>query len=736
MKNFETLIFKCLLMIVLISYPVLSNKNEISGIVVNAENNEPLSGANVYFKFSLLGTITDDSGFFRIKTDLQLNKDTLIVNYLGYKEYRVSLDKFINNSVIKLYVDVLSLEKGIAVFAEKFDLGKQDVPHSAFVVDAQQIERYGTNEISDLFKTDPSVVIDGNDLDGRKIQIRGSDADEVNVYIDGILINNIGLDNTADLSVIPPANIKKMEILKGANLVLLGSGAFGGVVNITSHKKIEREYSVNFKYGNLNNRFVAAEINTSIIDNIFLNYYGSVTTLSPDVELFPSERLTEKTTSEEIRTAKQNHHLTLFYIKPKSQYMFKMIGYLLDYTKPDWENQRKNLMMAGAYKGGIFGIDNFDISLNYLFNDDLITRAAPRDASYLSTFLSQRSHLKIAKNMSSSLEDDSGLNFQVVTEYFHDELFNKSEVEINNITSRLYNGYLYDNRANFGGVLSFANKMNESGSMRWNTFAGLRSEFLANGRQYNVTTFGVEVTSDQVYWKVSPYFNYGDNIKIPTLQDNAYLLHLRNLAASQEGLDPIKLIPENNTSYEIGVNYQYTPSQYYFESIEANFALYSNRVYNKLLKTQKENIIVERQIGQVQNKGIEATVKMNQLFSNTNLAVSYGLLDVDNVLLYAYKPEQKLSISADYASPFGFYCNSVLFFEGKSVAWEYNDQNAIEVVEINPFYDVDFTVGYNFKINPVTIGVKFSGYNIFDNAGFQFYYLKKRFYQAGLSLQY
>lgn len=736
MRKNEIKILQCFLFIFVFAFSVFSETREISGLVMDVEDDSPLQGANVFLKSSNLGTVTDTEGFFRFEVDNQSLDDTLIVNYLGYQEYRIHTRDFINNSVIGLKVDILAMEKEIAVFADKFDLGKQDIPHSAFVIDAKQIDRYGTNEMSDLFKADPSVRVEGNDLDGRKIQIRGSDPDEVNVYIDGILINNIGLDNTADLSIISPANIQKLEILKGANLLLLGSGAFGGVVNITSRKKIEREYSVNLKYGSFSNKYVATELNLPLPNNIYLNYYGSLNTMSPEIELFPSERFEEKTKNEQIRTVRQNHHLTLFYTTPKSQYMTKVIGYLLDYDKPDWQNKRKNLLVAGNFKGSIFDIDNFDISLNYLFNDDVITRDAPRDAKYLSTFLSQRVHLKVARNFVSLVDRESNFNFQVISEYFHDELFNKSEVDLNNQKSRLYNGYLYDNRASVGAVVSFANEMNESGSMYWNTFGGMRGDFLANGKWYKVSSFGVEVNFDQTYWKISPYFNYGDNIKIPTLQDNAYLTHLKDLAAAQEGLDPITLIPENSTSYEVGINYSYLPANYYFENIDVNLALFSNHVYNKLLKTQIENIIVEKQLGEVSTKGIEATLRVNKLFSSLNLSLSYGTLDVDNLILYAYKPESKFSFQGEFYTNFGFYISGVFFNEGKSVAWEYNDQNDIEIVTLDSYYDVDFTVGYNFKVGDFNTSIKASGYNVFDNAGFQYYYLKKRFYQVGFSVAY
>ena len=179
-----------------------------------------------------------------------------MINFLGYTEFRQRVGEYQNASLIQLQPDILQIDKAITVFADKIDLARKELPHATFSVDVEKIERYGTSEISDLFKADPTVRIEGNDLDGRRIQIRGSDPDEVNVYIDGILINNIGFENAADLSVISTDNIEKLEILKGSNLILLGSGAFGGVVNITTRRSLEQKYGLRFKYGSVTQWYV------------------------------------------------------------------------------------------------------------------------------------------------------------------------------------------------------------------------------------------------------------------------------------------------------------------------------------------------------------------------------------------------------------------------------------------------------------------------------------------------
>jgi hypothetical protein len=452
--------------------------------------------------------------------------------------------------------------------------------------------------------------------------------------------------------------------------------------------------------------------------------------------LFPSERFDAKSSSRLIKTQKQNHHLSLNYYTNQGHYGAKLIGYFLDYDKPDWINQRKNFMLAGAYQGDLLFIKNLDIALNYLYNDDVIRREAPRDAEYVSTFLSQRLHLRLTKNFNAMSSDDEKLSVQLLSEYFHDELFDKMEVQEKSRTGRLYDGYLYENRASLGGVVSFANKMDKHGLLSWQTFFGIRSDFMANGKWYKTTSYGIQLDMKWGNNEISPYVSFGENIKIPSLQESATLTHLQNLSEIQEGVEAIKLIPENSSSFEIGIQYSYQPQKLFFKEMNFNFALYSTRIFNKMLKTRLDNVIVQRLLGEVKTKGIEGMLKINKVYSDINLGLSYGILDVNNPLLYAYKPDRRYGVHVEYVPDAEWYVTGIFFYEGRSIAWNYSDQLAIETVEVPSFYDLDLIFGYNFYFKKIQVQLQAAGYNFLDNAGYQFYDLKKRFLQIGLAVKY
>lgn len=716
---------------------IFSKETELKGKIADLNNRSALAGANVYLLNKKAGTTSSTNGFFSLFINESDINDTLIVEFLGYKDYKIVVNKFSNNNTIYLIEDILSSDNKITVYGEKFNFSKMEIPHLTNIIDAQQIQLQGAREISDVFKIDPSIRIEGNELDGKNIQIRGSDADEVNVYLDGILLNNIGNDNVADLSIIPAGNIEKIEIIKGANLGLLGSGAFGGVVNITSKRKRFREYKLEFKYGSAEKREINSEINIPISEKAYLNYYGALNSMAPEVEFFTSEKYNEgKSQSKIIKSNRQNHYFNFDYNTNYGQYTTKLIGYILDYDRSDWNTYRQNLMLASAYKGNILAVKNIDIGLNYVFNDDVLTRTAPGNAKYLSSFLSQRLNFRLAKNFALLKQYDSEFNIQLLGEYHHDEIFNSLAVSQNEEEFGLFEGNMYENRTSFGGVATFVNILDSLRTLQWKSFLGYRGEFLPSGKSYQLSTFGVQADFSKINWIFSPYFSFGDNLKIPSLQDNAYLLNINDIATSYENIEPLKLIPENTTSTELGFKLQYIQKESFFDNITLDFAWYYTRVFNKLLKVKYDNVYIQRQIGEAKIKGIETSIRLNNLFKRFYLAAAYGMLDVNNLLLYAYKPDSKYSLQLGFQFDYGLSGSAMVFYEGESVAWESDEFNDINIIKLKPFQDIDISLAYIFLISPIIIDVNLTANNILDSAGFQYYYLKKRFFQVGLSFRY
>ncbi|MEJ2537059.1 MAG: TonB-dependent receptor plug domain-containing protein [Calditrichia bacterium] len=680
----------------------------INGQVVDFQSEEPLQGADVYLSSGGCGAVTDTDGTFQLFCKKVAPDDSLIVSYLGFQTYHIRFRQYKNGSTIYLKSKSLELGDEIVVSAERIDILKQDIPLAKSTVDYQEIQQYGSSEISDILKPLPAIRIEGNDLDGRRIQIRGSDPDEVNVYLDGILINNVRSDNAADLSIIPVESIESLEILKGGNSALLGQGAFGGVVSIKTRQETEPSFYVKGKMGSFDCRYLISNVSYPLQKRLILSYFGQASTLSPTIEYFPGERFSEKTRSEGITTSKQNHMVNLSYYGRQSQISSYFIEYLYDYKKPSWESTYRNYLFATSFKGELLGVRDLEISVNHLFARDKIVRKQTGTSEFINSYITNQTNLRLAKRIIFPTVD-----FQFLTEYYHDDLLNDSKVKDFGFENGLYHGFIYDNRGSVAGVISFRDKLKNLPILSWKTYLGLRGDFVASGNQDGTVTTGAQVNYNLEQLKLSPYFNYGKNVKYPSLRE-----------------------PEYNNSAELGISLTYFPKATIYRTLDFSLALFTNTVYNKLLTRPFDDLIASVQVGRNQTRGIETSFKFNQLLKWFSLGAAFVKIDVTNPLLYSYKPKENLSINLGFYAPMGLYLTSTFFYEGTSVAWYYDRDYNILTEEISPYNDMDVSCGFKVPFKDAEFDFQVSGYNIFDHSGFKYYYLKKRYVQFSVAMRY
>ncbi|MFH1830687.1 MAG: TonB-dependent receptor [Pseudomonadota bacterium] len=84
-----------------------------------------------------------------------------------------------------------------------------------------------------------TVGVDVTSLGGEgslsTVSIRGSSAEQVAVFVDGVRINS-ALTGTVDFSTIPTDSIERIEVIRGAASARFGTDAIGGVINIVTKK--------------------------------------------------------------------------------------------------------------------------------------------------------------------------------------------------------------------------------------------------------------------------------------------------------------------------------------------------------------------------------------------------------------------------------------------------------------------------------------------------------------------
>ena len=110
---------------------------------------------------------------------------------------------------------------------------------SISVITAKDLEEQQIAIATDALQETPGLMVDRNGGAGQEstVSLRGADAGQTVVLIDGVRINDpSATDNTAVLGDLLVNNFDRIEILRGPQSTLYGSDAIGGVVNVLTKR--------------------------------------------------------------------------------------------------------------------------------------------------------------------------------------------------------------------------------------------------------------------------------------------------------------------------------------------------------------------------------------------------------------------------------------------------------------------------------------------------------------------
>ncbi len=126
--------------------------------------------------------------------------------------------------------------ESITVTGSHLPFSLKQLPASVSVLTAEDIAAAGAIQLTELLRGLPGVSIAGSGSPGSltEIRVRGSESNHLLVLIDGVVANDIGQGSLIDLAHLTTANVQRIELLRGPQSALWGSGAVGGVLSITT----------------------------------------------------------------------------------------------------------------------------------------------------------------------------------------------------------------------------------------------------------------------------------------------------------------------------------------------------------------------------------------------------------------------------------------------------------------------------------------------------------------------
>ena len=133
----------------------------------------------------------------------------------------------------------------IEVTGTRTPLSLVDIASSVTVVSAEDLENRQTFSLPDLLNTLPGIAVArAGSVGGQaQLRLRGGEANQTLVLIDGIQINDPAAGDEVQFELLSATEIERVEIIRGPLSSVWGSDAVSGVINIIT-KKGEGDLSV------------------------------------------------------------------------------------------------------------------------------------------------------------------------------------------------------------------------------------------------------------------------------------------------------------------------------------------------------------------------------------------------------------------------------------------------------------------------------------------------------------
>ena len=227
----------------------LSQNAQLSGRVTDADG-QPLIGANVVVRGTVLGSATDASGRYsilRIPAGLRV----IVVSMIGYRKQEQTVEfRAGERAALDLVMEETTVHTGeVIVTAGKHAQSFEEIPVSISTMSGDDIEARGIETLENALRR-----ISGVNITEDQVNIRGSSGysralgSRVLLLVDGapVLAADAG---EIKFDVVPMFAIDRIEVVKGAGSALYGSSALGGVINVVTREPKSRVTRVRLSSG-------------------------------------------------------------------------------------------------------------------------------------------------------------------------------------------------------------------------------------------------------------------------------------------------------------------------------------------------------------------------------------------------------------------------------------------------------------------------------------------------------
>lgn len=126
----------------------------------------------------------------------------------------------------------------VVVSASRIEVPAEQIGTAATVLTRVQIEDSQTRIASDILRQVPGIAVNRSGPAGTltQIRIRGAEANQIQVRIDGIEVSDPGSSNEFNFANLLAPDIERVTVLRGPQSALYGSDAMAGVIDIRTRR--------------------------------------------------------------------------------------------------------------------------------------------------------------------------------------------------------------------------------------------------------------------------------------------------------------------------------------------------------------------------------------------------------------------------------------------------------------------------------------------------------------------
>ena len=224
---------------------------KVSGQVVDENTGDGIPLATISVTGLGWGTVCDMKGYFKVEVPVNQPAE-LTVRSVGYETKTLVLESDVTgNLVVRLKKSLLNLDE-VTVTGTRTEKTVAETPVMTRIVPSEVLQRNDFESMIDVLEYNIPGLRFNTDPRGNNIQVQGLENSYILILVDGERLSTTP-GGPIDFDRLTTANIKKIEVLKGAASALYGSSAMGMVITIiTDIPKRPLEGWAKVRYGKYN----------------------------------------------------------------------------------------------------------------------------------------------------------------------------------------------------------------------------------------------------------------------------------------------------------------------------------------------------------------------------------------------------------------------------------------------------------------------------------------------------